>query len=88
MEEIRNKYLLLFSEIIEKESVILGPDIVIAKAKSIGGLVFDKSGKIINIKGDANYALHILIAEYVNIAGKVAEEVLMPIFEKYPLIKI
>jgi hypothetical protein len=88
MEEIKKKYLSLLTEIISKESVVLGPDIAIAKAQSIGALVLDKSGNVINIKGDADQILHKLIDEYVNLAGSLAKDVIDPIFAKYPLIKI
>lgn len=88
MEGLRNKYILLLSEIIAKESIVLGSDMAISKAKSIGGLVLDKNGNVINIKGDPNSILNSLINEYVDIAGDVAKEAIAPIFEKYPLIKI
>ncbi len=88
MEEIRKHYLSLLTEIIAKESVVLGPDIAIAKAQSVGGLVLDNSGNVINIKGDANQIIHKLIDEYADLIGNLAKDAIKEIFEKYPLIKI
>jgi len=82
MEEIKKHYLSLLTEI------IVGSDITIAKAQSVGGLVLDSSGNVINIKGDANQILHKLIDEYVDLIGNLAKDAIKEIFEKYPLIKI
>jgi len=88
MEEIRNQYLSLLSEIIAVESDLLGPDIAICKAKNIGGLVLDKNNNVIGIKGDENHILHLLVESYLDIAGQTAKDILEPIFRKYPLINI
>jgi hypothetical protein len=88
MEEIKKHYLSLLTEIIAKESIILGKDIAILKAQGVGALVLDASGNVINIKGDANQILHKLIDEYVDLIGNLAKDTINPIFAKYPLIKI
>lgn len=88
MEEIRKKYLSLLTEIIAKEAVVLGKDIAIAKAQSVGGLVLDASGNVINVKGDASQILKELIEEYKNLIGPIAQDILVEIFDKYPLIKV
>jgi len=81
------QYVALMSEIIAKQSVILGPDIAVLKAHNVSGLVLDDKGKVIEIKGDPADALQKLINEYVELSGMIVKNALGSIFEKYPDIK-
>ena len=83
----KSQYMALMSEIIAKQSIILGPNIAILKAHSIPGLVMDDQGKVIEIKGEPAIALQKLINEYVELAGMIVKNTLGSIFEKYPDIK-
>ena len=87
MEEIKKQYLSLLSEIIAKETVILGPDITILKARSIAGLVVDDKGNVIDIKGDVRQTLQKLVDVYVELSGQFIKSAIDPIFTKYPQIK-
>lgn len=84
--ERKEDYIALISEIIEKQAVILGPDIAILKARSIPALVFN-DGKVTDIKGDMDQALQALIDEYVELSGLIVKNALGSIFSKYPNIK-
>lgn len=75
------------SEIIERQTVILGPDIAILKARSVPALVVDPNGKVSDIKGDMDQALQSLIDEYVELSGLIVKNALGSIFSKYPTIK-
>ena len=77
------QYVALMSEIIAKQSVILGPDIAVLKAHNVSGLVLDDKGKVIEIKGDPADALQKLINEYVELSGMIVKNALGSIFEKY-----
>lgn len=81
------QYVSLMSEIIAKQSIILGPDIAILKAHNVLELVIDNQGKVIEIKGEPAIALQKLINEYVELAGMIVKNTLGSIFEKYPDIK-
>jgi len=75
------------SEIVAKQSIILGPDIAILKAKSVAGIEVDSSGKVISISGDPQQAVQELIDAYVELSGQIVKSALGSVFTKYPNIK-
>jgi len=83
----KTQYLALTSEIIAKQAVILGPDIAILKARSVGDLTVSDDGKVININGDPKIVLQKLVNTYVELSGMIVKNALGSIFEKYPGIK-
>ena len=74
----------LISEVIAKQSVILGPDIAVIKARSVGGLMVDDNGKVIGINGEPEKVLEELINAYVALSGQIVKSALSSIFTKYP----
>lgn len=82
-----NQYEELISEVIDKQSVILGPDIAILKARNVPELVIDDQGKVIEIKGDPGVALQKIVNVYVELSGMIVKNAMGSIFEKYPNVK-
>jgi len=87
MEEEKQQYLSLLSEIIAKQAIILGPDIAILKARSVGSLVINDEGKVTDLKGDAADAIQKLVDEYVDLSGQIVKNALASVFLRYPQIK-
>lgn len=83
----KDQYKSLMSDIIAKQTIILGPDIAILKARNVLELEISKDGKVMDVRGDLNQALQKLIDEYVNLSGLIVKNALGSIFEKYPGIK-
>lgn len=83
----KEDYIALITEIVEKQTVILGPDIAVLKARSVPALVFNDNGKVVDIKGDFDQALQTLIDEYVELSGLIVKNALGSIFMKYPTIR-
>jgi hypothetical protein len=83
-----NNYKNLINDIIAKQKVILGPDIVMLKAKNVPGLHLDSEGCVVSIDGDPAEVLQLLINEYVNLSGQIVKNILTPVFAKYPEIKV
>ncbi|MFH1187944.1 MAG: hypothetical protein V1688_03745 [bacterium] len=83
----KQQYIALTSEIIAKQTVILGPDISILKARSVEGLSVGDDGKVIDINGDPKMVLQQLVNTYVELSGMIVKNALGSIFEKYPGIK-
>lgn len=83
----KSQYLAIISEIIDKQAVILGPDIAILKARGVSGLSVGDDGKVIDIKGDSKEILQKLVNAYVELSGLIVKNALGSIFEKYPDIK-
>lgn len=82
------KYQNLINEIIAKQTVILGPDIVLLKARGVKGLSLTADGKVESIKGDPQVVLQNLVNEYIALLGQIVKSILNPVLEKYPEIKI
>lgn len=78
----------LINDIIAKQTLILGPDIVLLKARSVSGLQLDDSGKVIDISGDPQKVLEDLINQYIVLSGEIVKTTLSTVFAKYPDIKL
>lgn len=86
MEENKNQYLSLLSEIIAKEKIILG-DIAILEARSVENLVIDGNDNVIDIKGYIADTVQQLVNGYMNLSGRASKNAIDSIFAKYPQIK-
>jgi hypothetical protein len=78
----------VINEIIAKQTVILGSDIVLLKAKNVSGLHLSADGKVERIDGQPQEVLQNLINEYVNLSGQIVKNILNPVLAKYPEIKV
>jgi len=85
--EQKEQYKAVMSEIIAKQSIILGPDMAIARAKKVSELVVSEEGEIVDINGDPSEALKHLVDTYVELSGQIVKNALGSIFVKYPDIK-
>lgn len=83
-----DEYKNLINDIIAKQTLILGPDIALLKAKNVEGLKLTNGGEVESIKGDPQEVLGKLIDEYIVLSGEIVRNILNPIFAKYPGIKI
>lgn len=81
------QYITVMSEVITKQSIILGPDMAIARARKVSEIEISPEGKIIAIKGDPSIALEKLIDTYVELSGQIVKNALSSIFIKYPEVK-
>ncbi|OGE73716.1 MAG: hypothetical protein A3C49_00695 [Candidatus Doudnabacteria bacterium RIFCSPHIGHO2_02_FULL_42_25] len=78
----------LIDEIIAKQTIILGPDIVLLKARNVKGLNLSSGGKVESIDGDPQEVLQNLINEYVTLSGQIVKNILNPVLLKYPEINV
>lgn len=83
----KEQYKSVMAEIIAKQSVILGPDMAIMRAKKVSGIEVSEKGEVTEITGDPADALKRLIDTYVELSGQIVKNALGPIFMKYPEIK-
>ncbi len=84
----KEQYSALISEIIKKQSVILGPEIAILKARSVPGLMVDNDGKVTGVGDNPKDTLQTLVDRYVELSGLIVKNALGSIFAKYPDINI
>ena len=83
-----NDYKNLIDDIITKQTLILGPDIVMLKAKNVPGLKLSANGKVDSITGDPQIVLQKLVDDYISLSGQIVKNILSPVFAKYPDIKV
>ncbi len=83
----KDEYKKIFSEIIQKQAVILGPAIAVLKARNVVGLKVSDSGDVTDISGNEQILLHKLIDEYVALSGEIVKNAVNSVFQKYPSIK-
>jgi hypothetical protein len=81
-------YLNLINDIIAKQMVILGPDIVLLKARNVAGLTINDEGKVEAIDGNPEEVLQNLVNEYIALSGQIVKNILNPVFAKYLQIKV
>lgn len=83
----KSDYLSVLSEIIKKQSVILGPEIAILKARNVHEISLTNEGMVTDIEGDPHSALEKLVDVYVALSGEIVKTALDSVFNKYPSIK-
>ncbi len=84
----KEQYIALINEIIAKQSVVLGPEIAVLKARSVIGLTVSNDGKVTDVQGNPEEKLQSLVDEYVELSGLIVKNTLGSIFAKYPTLKI
>lgn len=86
MDQIE-QYKGMMSEIIAKQSIILGPGMAVMRAQKVTEIKVNEAGVVTAINGDPAQALEKLIASYVELSGEIVKNALGPIFTKYPSVK-
>lgn len=74
----------IFSELIKKQMLILGPDITLAKVKNVSGITVDNNGEVQSITGDPQQLLQLLINQFVELSGMIVKKTMESILTSYP----
>src|SRR4030043_1933075 len=82
-DESIKEFINLFNEIIEQQSVILGPDIATIIARKVKGLQISDEGKVYSLEGDPRQLLETLINEYVGLSGLIVKKTIEPLLAKH-----
>ena len=77
-------YKKLLTEVIQKQMVILGPSITLAKARNVKGLVVDDSGTVTDIQGHPQELIQGLIDQFVQLSGLIVKKTMEPLLSVYP----
>lgn len=88
MSDNIEQYKQLMTDVIQKQIVILGPQIALLKARNVQGLALDDQGKIISVMGEPQELLQKLVSEYVSLSGEIVKKAMEPLLNKYPSIKV
>ncbi|HEY4480313.1 MAG TPA: hypothetical protein VJB58_02485 [Candidatus Paceibacterota bacterium] len=87
MEPTHEDYKSMLTEIIQKQIVILGPQIAVLKARNVPGITISDDGVVTDVSGSEQDTLQKLIDEYVSLSGEIVRNAVNSIFQKYPSIK-
>ena len=74
----------LFSQLIKKQMLVLGPDITLAKVKNVIGITVDINGDVQKIEGDPQKLLQALINQFVELSGMIVKKTMESILTSYP----
>lgn len=77
-------YKTLFSQLIKKQMLVLGPDITLAKVKNVIGLSIDVNGEVLKMDGDPQQMLQALINQFVELSGMIVKKTMESILTSYP----
>lgn len=77
-------YKKLLTEVIQKQMVILGPSIALAKARNVKGLTIADDGSVVNIDGQPQELIQGLIDQFVQLSGLIVKKTMEPLLSVYP----
>ena len=77
-------YKKLLSEVIQKQMVVLGPGITLAKARNVKGLTVDDQGNVTDIQGPPQALIQGLIDQFVQLSGLIVKKTMEPLLSVYP----
>ena len=89
MPSSNNDYKTLLTQIIQKQVVILGPDIAISQAKKVEGLTVSDDGTVTDVNESKGQEItQNLVNEYVALSGLIVKKAMEPLLSKYPSVKL
>jgi hypothetical protein len=77
-------YKKLLTEVIQKQMVILGPSITLAKARNVKGLTVADDGTVVSIDGQPQELIQGLIDQFVQLSGLIVKKTMEPLLSIYP----
>lgn len=77
-------YKKIFTELIKKQMIVLGPDITLAKVKNVQGVQINDQGEVTDIQGDPQALLQLLINQFVELSGAIVKKTMESIITTYP----
>lgn len=77
-------YKKIFTELIKKQMLVLGPDITLAKVKNVSGITVNSNGEVESITGDPQQLLELLINQFVELSGMIVKKTMESILTSYP----
>jgi len=80
-------YRALMTDLIKKQMIMLGPNLVLSKARKVSGLTVLNDGTVQKVSVDPGQALGELTNAFMTLSGQIAQMTLDTLLEKYPGVK-
>ncbi|HEX7542654.1 MAG TPA: hypothetical protein VF385_01055 [Patescibacteria group bacterium] len=77
-------YKALLTQVVQKQMVILGPSITLAKARNVKGLTVADDGTVVNMVGQPQTLIQGLIDQFVQLSGLIVKKTMEPLLSAYP----
>ena len=77
----------ILTELIQKQMLVLGPNIALDTARKVAGLKIADDGKVLTLSGDFEFVAKALVHEYVLLSESVTHKTLESLKTKYPQLK-
>lgn len=74
----------LLTDVIQKQIVILGPAITLAKARNVKGLVVSDDGTVTDMQGSPQVLIQNLIDQFVQLSGLIVKKTMEPLLTAFP----
>lgn len=87
MDNNAEDYRKMLTDLIQKQMIVLGPNIALDKARKVAGVSVADNGEVQQISGDPQMVLKGVANEYMNLSGQIAQMTLNTLLEKYPSLK-
>lgn len=84
MNQGNTDYKKLLTEVIQKQMVILGPAITLAKARNVKGLMVGDDGTVSEVSGPPQEVIQSLIDEFVQLSGLIVKKTMEPLLANFP----
>lgn len=81
------QYKQMLTDLIQKQMVVLGPNIALDKARKVYGIKVSDEGAVLELEGDGQMVLKGVANEYMQLSGQIAQMTLNSLVEKYPTLK-
>jgi hypothetical protein len=77
-------YKQLLTQVIQKQMVILGPSVALAKARNVNGLTITDDGTVTAMEGQPQELIQGLIDQFVQLSGLIVKKTMEPLLAIYP----
>jgi hypothetical protein len=77
-------YKQLLTQVIQKQMVILGPTVALAKARNVNGLTIADDGTVTAMSGQPQELIQGLIDQFVQLSGLIVKKTMEPLLAVYP----
>jgi hypothetical protein len=81
------EYKKMLTDLIQKQMVVLGPNIALDKARKVAGAKISDNGSVLDISGDPQMVVKGIANEYMALSGQIAQMTLNTLLEKYPTVR-
>jgi hypothetical protein len=81
MEQTARNYIQLLTELIQKQIVILGPEITLARVRKVQGVIVADDGTVTDITGDPQLITQQVIDQFVQLSGDIVRQTMAPLIE-------